>query len=269
MKNLKLTRPIAFLDIETTGVNKQNDRVIDICIIKIFPDGREEILDSLINPEIPIPSEATEINGIKDIDVQGKPTFKEFAPKIINFIDNCDLCGFNIIGFDLHLLESEFKRVGINYSNEGRKVIDVLRIYHKLEPRDLISAHLKYCGKVLENAHRAKVDVRATINVLESQLEKHDDIPYVSELHEFCNPKDPSWIDNEGKLIWYNNEAIINFGKHSGKTLEHIQKNELDYLQWIMSNDFSSDVKRIIENAINGDFPKIKSRINSDIRESI
>ena len=257
MEKLNLQRPLAVLDVETTGLNKQNDRVIDICIKKIFPNGKEELLDSLINPEMPIPSETTKINGIKDIDVQGKPTFKEFAPKIISFIDNCDWCGFNIIGFDLQLLESEFKRAEINYSNEGRKVIDVLRIYHKLEPRDLSSAHLKYCGKVLENAHRAKVDVRATINVLESQLEKHDDIPCdVSELHEFCNPKDPMWIDSEGKLKWNNGKAIINFGIHSGKTLENMQKNEVGYLKWIMNKDFFLDVKKIVSEAIKGNFPE-------------
>jgi len=259
MEKLNLQRPLAVLDVETTGLNKQNDRVIDICIKKIFPDGKEEILDSLINPEMPIPSEATEHNGIKDIDVQGKPTFKEFASTIINFIDNCDLCGFNIIKFDLHLLESEFKRAGIDYSSEGRKVIDVLRIYHNLEPRNLSSAHLKYCGEVFENAHRAKADVQATINVLKSQLENHDEIPCdISELHEFCNPKDPLWIDSEGKIKWNNGKAIINFGSHYGKTLEDMQKNEVGYLQWIMNKDFSLDVKSIIKDAINGDFPKMK-----------
>lgn len=258
MKKLNLKRPIAVIDIETTGINKQNDRIIEICITKVFPDGKEETLSSLINPEIPIPSDATEIHGIKDTDVQGKPTFKEFAPRIISFIDNCDWCGFNVIGFDLSFIESEFKRVEIDYSNEGRKVIDVMRIYHKLEPRDLSSAHLKYCGKALEKSHRANVDVKATINILESQLEKNGHLPCdVSELHEFCNPKDPSWIDNEGKIIWSNGKAIINFGGHMGKTLEDMQKNELGYLQWIISKDFSPEVKSIVEDAIKSKFPKL------------
>ncbi|MCD4666665.1 3'-5' exonuclease [archaeon] len=257
MKNLNLKRPIAVIDLETTGVDRQNDRIVEIGITKIFPDGKEEILDSLINPEIPIPSEATEIHGIKDTDVQGKPIFKEFAPKIISFIDNCDWCGFNLIGFDLYLLESEFKRAEINYSSEGRKVIDVMRIYHKLEPRDLSAAHLKYCEKTLENAHRVNADIKATIDVLESQLEKHKDLPRdVSELDEFCNPKDPSWIDSEGKIIWSNNEAVLNFSGHKGKTLEYMQKNEMGFLLWVMSKDFSSEVKMIVKNAIEGKFPK-------------
>ena len=132
-----------------------------------------------------------------------------------------------------------------------------MRIYHKLEPRDLSSAHLKYCGKALEKAHRADPDAKATINILDSQLEKHNDLPSnVSELHEFCNPKDPSWIDKEGKIIWNNGEAIIGFGQHKGKTLEYMQKDELSYLQWIIGKDFSNEVKSIVKDAISGEFPK-------------
>ena len=256
MKNLQLIRPIAFIDIETTGLSKQEDRIVEISITKVHLDGKEEILNSLINPEKPISHEATKIHGIRDEDVKGKPSFKEFALEVSNFIENCDLCGFNIIGFDLPFLEAEFKRVGIDYSNEGRKVIDVMRIYHKLEPRDLSSAHLKYCGSALENAHGAVTDVKATIDILDSQLEKHEDLPKtVSELHEFCNPQDPSWIDSEGKLSWSNGQAIINFGQYKGRTLEDMQKNNLDYLRWIFSADFSTKVKEIVRGAIEGKFP--------------
>ena len=257
MTNLQLTRPIAVIDIETTGLNKQEDRIVDICITKILPNGEEETLNSIINPTIPIPIKSTEIHGITDTDIQGKPTFKEFAPKIISFIDNCDLCGFNIIGFDSYVLESEFKRAGINYSNEGRKIIDVLRIYHKLEPRNLSSAHLKYCGTALEKAHRANTDVKATIKVLESQLEKHDDLPRdVSKLNDFCNPKNPSWIDDDGRFSWFEVIAFINFGKHKVKTIEDMHKNELDYLQWMIKEDFSHKVKDILKDAIRGKFPE-------------
>jgi len=156
MTNLQLTRPIAFIDTETTGLNNQEHRIVDICITKILPDGKEETLNSLINPTIPIPVESTEIHGITDADVQGKPTFKEFAQKIIDFIENCDLCGFNI-KFDLSFLESEFQRTGVTYSKEGREILDVQHIYYKLEPRDLSAAHLRYCGKPLEKAHGAQI----------------------------------------------------------------------------------------------------------------
>ncbi len=256
MKNLELSRPLAIIDLETTGINRQEDRIVEICIIKVSPNGKEEILESLVNPEVSIPIIATQFHGIKDVDVKEKPTFKELALEILNFIDNCDLCGFNIVGFDLYFLESEFKRAGVNYSAEGRKVIDVMKIYHKLEPRDLNSAHLKYCGKPLENTHRAHSDAKATINVLEAQLEKNNHLPSnVSELHEYCNPKDISWIDNEGKIIWDNSESTIGFGKHKGKTLNYMQKNELSYLQWMMDSDFSIEVKTIVKNAMNGEFP--------------
>lgn len=256
MTSLKLTRPIAFIDIGTTGLNTQQDRIIDICVIKIHPNGTEEKLNSVINPNIPISIESTQIHGITDTDVKGKPTFEEFAQKLIDFIDDCDLGGFGT-KFDLSFLESEFKRAGINYSREGRQIVDVQIIYHKLEPRDLNAAHLKYCGKPLENAHRAHIDVRATIDVLESQLRQHDILPRdISSLYEFCNPKDPTWIDDDGKFAWFEEKAIINFGAHRGKTLEFINKNHPDYFNWIISKDFSAEVKEIVKKAINGKFPE-------------
>lgn len=256
MTSLKLTRPIAVIDIETTGLNKQEDRIVDICVTKILPNGEEKTLNSLINPTIPIPFESTKIHGITDADVQGKPTFKEFAQKIINFIDKCDLCGFGI-KFDLAFLESEFKRAGVSYSEEGTEILDVQHIYYKLEPRDLSAAHLRYCGKPLENAHKAHVDVRATIEILESQLKQYDALPRdISGLRKFCNLKNPLWIDDDGKFTWSNGKTIINFGVHQGKTLEFISKDKPDYLKWILSTDFSSEVKNIVREAIEGKFPQ-------------
>jgi DNA polymerase-3 subunit epsilon len=256
MTSLKLTRPIVFIDIETTGLNTQQDRIVDICVIKLHPNGTEETLNSIINPNVSIPIRATQIHGITDTDVRGKPTFKEFAQKLIDFIDDCDLGGFGT-KFDLLILESEFKRAGINYSREGKQIVDVQIIYHKLEPRDLNAAHLKYCGKPLENAHRAHIDARATIDVLESQLEQHEILPRnISGLYEFCNPKDPAWIDDDGKFAWFEGKAIINFGAHKGKTLEFVSKNESSYFQWILNADFSAKVKDIAKDAINGKFPE-------------
>ena len=263
MTSLQLTNPIAFIDIETTGLNPQQDRIVDICVIKIHPNGTEEILNSLINPKISIPIESTRIHGIKDGDVKGKPTFEEFSKKLIDFIDKCDLGGFGI-KFDLSVLESEFKRAGINYSRDGKQIVDVQTIYHKLEPRDLNAAHLKYCGKPLENAHRAHIDARATINVLESQFGKHNILPRdILSLYEFCNPKDPTWIDEDGKFAWSEGKAIINFGSHRGKTLEFMYKNELGFLKWIIGKDFSAKVKEIVNNAINGKFPEPAKSENS------
>ena len=256
MTSLQLTRPIAFIDVETTGLNTQQDRIVDLCVIKIHPNGAEETLNSVINPNIPIPIESTQVHGITDADVKGKPTFAEFAQKLIDFIDNCDLGGFGT-KFDLLILESEFKRVGINYSREGKQIVDVQSIYHKLEPRDLSAAHLEYCGKSLENAHRAHIDVRAAIDVLESQLEQYNILPRdISSLYKFCNPRDSTWIDDDGKFAWSERKAIINFGTHRGKTLEFVSKNNYSYLQWIINGDFSAKVKDIARNAINGKFPE-------------
>jgi len=261
MKHLTLTKPMAVIDLETTGLNKQEDRIVDICVIKILPNGEEVTLKSLINPTMPIPPESTQIHGIKDEDIQGKPTFKEFAEKITNFIENCDLCGYGI-KFDFEILKSEFERVGIVFSKEGRVMLDVKDIYFKLEPRDLSSAYLKYCGKELEDAHRADNDVKATIKVLEAQLNQHDELPReISALKEFCNPKNPSWIDDDGKFAWSDGKSIINFGNHEGKTLEHMSKNEQSYLRWIISKDFSSEVKQIVNEAIDGRFPEPENDI--------
>ncbi|MBS3077746.1 3'-5' exonuclease [Candidatus Pacearchaeota archaeon] len=257
MTSLQLTRPIAFIDIETTGLNTQQDRIVEICVIKIHPNGAEETLNSVINPNVPIPIESTQIHGITDLDVKEKPTFKEFAPELIDFIDNCDLGGFGT-KFDLSVLESEFKREGIDYSKEGKQIVDVQIIYHKLEPRDLNAAHLRYCGKPLENAHRAHIDVRATIDVLESQLGQHNILPHdILGLYEFCNPKNPAWIDEDGKFAWSEGKAIINFrNKYKGRTLEFVSKNDSSYLQWIFNADFSAEVKEIANKAINGKFPE-------------
>jgi len=258
MTSLQLTRPIAFIDTETTGLNDQEERIIDICVIKILPSGEEETLHSLINPTIPIPVESTKIHGIVDADVQGKPTFKEFAQKILDFIENCDLCGFST-KFDLSFLESECKRAGVTYSKEGRCILDVQHIYYKTDPRDLGAAHLKYCGTPLENAHRAQSDVRATINVLEAQLNQHKELPRnVSGIHEFCNPKNPLWVDDEGKFIWSKGEATMNIGKYQGKTFEWVVQNDLSYFTWMIDADFSPEVKDIVGKAIKGEFPKKK-----------
>jgi len=256
--NLQLTKPLAFIDVETTGLNTQQDRIVDICVTKLHPDGKEETISSFINPGMPIPIESTQIHGITDDDVKGKPTFNELAPKLFDFIKDCDLGGFGIIKFDLSVLEYEFERVGIKYSKKGKQIIDVQNIYHKLEPRDLSAAHLRYCGKPFENAHKARADVRATIDVLESQLRQHVTLPRdISGLDEFCNPKDPTWIDDDGKFSWFKDNPIVNFGTHKGKTLEFMYKNEPDYLQWMIRKDFSTEVKRIAEDALKGKFPTI------------
>ena len=257
MTDLQLTRPIAFIDIETTGVNPQQDRIIEIGIIKIHPDGREEFLSSLINPDISIPPDAIKIHGITDADVTGKPYFREFASQLLEFIKDCDLGGFAINKFDLPLLEAEFQRAGLSYSRKEKLIVDVLTIYHKFEPRDLSAAYKKYCNKELGGAHRSEVDVRATVEVFKSQLEQHEKLPRdILGLHEFCNPKNSAWIDSDGKFAWFGEKVIITFSKYKGETLQDISKNSPDFLQWIISKDFSPEVKKIAEDALKGKFPE-------------
>jgi len=253
---LQLKRPLAFIDLETTGLNEREDRIVDICITKVFPNGEEQTLNSLINPTIPIPLESTKIHRIKDVDVQNKESFRDFAGKIITFLDNCDLCGFGM-KFDLAVLESEFRRIGISFTLDGRDVLDIQQIYFKMERRDLQAAHLKYCGKTFENAHSASADVKATIDILKSQLELYPELPdSIGDLRKFCRLKEPSWVDDEGKLAWYNGEMVINFSKdHKGKTLKAMVQENPGFLDWMMQKDFSPEVKTIISEAIKGNIP--------------
>ncbi len=257
IENLSFTNPIAFIDIESTGKNPKQDRIVEIAIIKIYSDGKEELLKLLINPGISIPPESIEIHGITDADILGKPSFEESASQILDFIKDCDIGGFAVKRFDLPFLESEFKRAGISHSFKEKQVIDVMTIYHNLEPRNLEAAYKKYCNKELKDAHRAEADIRAVIEILDSQLKLHEELPSdVSGLHEFCNPRDPNWVDSEGKFIWSGNNVTFNFGANHGKTFQEVLTENKDYFNWILNKDFSDEVKEIVENTLKGIFPK-------------
>ena len=256
--NLQLNRPLVFIDLETTGVETLIDRIVELSALKINPDNTEENITTRINPQIPIPPEAIAIHGITDNDVADKPTFKEYALTIRNFLDGCDLGGFNIKKFDLEILEAEFRRADVKFSKENRFILDVQTIYHKFDPRDLSAAHKKYCNKEIEKHHSAEHDVRATVDIFKSQLEIHKELPHnVSELHDFCNEKkSASWIDSKGKFIWIGNDAVMNFGSHRGKLLSYIVKNEPGFLEWMLTRDFLPDAKKIVSDALNGKFPQ-------------
>ena len=202
MKNLKLERPLTFIDVETTGLNTSYDRIVELTVLKIFPDGSEEQKSVRINPEVPIPPAATKIHGITDEDVAHEPPFRRYAKGMLSYLDGCDLAGFGIIRFDIPISSSEFKRAGVELDLEGRRVVDPLFIYHKLEPRDLATAYRTYCGKELEKAHTSAGDARASSEILDALLSVHSDLPSgMDQLHEFCHPREPDWIDDEGRLI--------------------------------------------------------------------
>jgi DNA polymerase-3 subunit epsilon len=256
--DIQLDKPIVFIDLETTGIETLIDRIVEFSALKINPNTTEESITMRINPQIPISPEAIAIHGITDNDVVDKPTFKEQALIIKNFLDNCDLGGFNIKRFDLEILEAEFKRADVKFSKENRSILDVQIIYHKFDPRDLPAAYKKYCNKEIEKHHSAEHDVRATVDIFKSQLETHKELPHnINELHDFCNErKSASWIDSKGKFIWIGNDAVLNFSQHKGKLLSDIAKNEPSFLNWILTKDFLSDTKEIVSDALNGKFPQ-------------
>ena len=199
---LKLDRPLAFFDIESTGTSPRGDRIIDMAITKIFPDGERRTYTYRVNPEMPIPEGSTRIHGITDDDVRESPTFKEIAEKVCELLDDSDLAGYNIVRFDVPMLQEEFKRAGVTFDTESRRMIDVQRIFHRKEPRDLSAALSFYCGEMHMGAHGAEDDVLATIRVLEGQYDKYNDLPTDPDaLHDYCNPKDPDWVDRTGRQV--------------------------------------------------------------------
>ncbi len=255
--DFEIKRPIVFFDLETTGVNYLQDRIIEISVAKLFPDKTSEIKTRRINPERPIPPETTTIHGIKDEDVKNEPTFKAISSSLFKYLENCDLGGYNILRFDLPLLTEEFKRSNIDFKLKDRAIIDVQTVFHKKEPRTLSAAYNFYCGKSLVNAHSSEADILATIEILNGQLMKYPDLPRdTSGLNDFCNPKDPNWIDDSGKFRWSGNEVVVGFGKNEGITLKNIATNSPDFLKWMINASFPDDAKEIAKKALMGEFPK-------------
>jgi DNA polymerase-3 subunit epsilon len=258
MKNLKLDRPLAFIDLETTGLKPYSDKIVELSILKVHPDGRKEYHSRRINPGIPIPPEATAVHGITDDDVADEHKFAQYAKSIRDFLEGCDIAGFNVISFDLPCLESELARAGIEFSRQGRYLIDSKTIYHQREPRDLQAAYKKYCGKEMKNAHVAKEDAKASAEILEGQLEMYQDLPRdVAGLCALCYKVEENYIDADGKFIWSEGEAVCNFGKkHRGRKLKDIAVEDPGYLSWVAGADFSVEVRKIAINSLDGEFPQ-------------
>jgi DNA polymerase-3 subunit epsilon len=251
---LNLKRPIVFFDLETTGLNTTTDRIIEICVIKLHPDGSREIKTRRVNPTIPISIESSEITGITDEDVKDSPLFRQLAKGIAEFMTGCDISGYNILRFDIPMLVEEFKRVDVDFDMSEIEVIDVQRIYHKKEPRTLEAALKFYCNEELSGGHAAEIDVEATIKVLAGQLEKYDDLSDdVSEVAKFG--KDARWVDNAGRLHWKGDDISIGFGRKQGMLVKDLLRNDRGYVDWILKGEFPSDTKAILREAIQGNFP--------------
>ena len=264
LKNLKLERPMAFIDLETTSNRYYADRIIEFSVLKIWPDGTEKYKTRRVNPQMPISAEATTKHGITNADLEGEPTFRQLAKGICEFLESCDLSGFNILEFDLPLLECEFERVGIKFSRDSRQIVDSMVIFHMKVPfdpnnrRNLEAAYFKYCGKELANAHSADSDVKASAEVLDGQLEMYRDLPRDAEsLCAVCLKGRENYIDVQGKLVWVDGDAVCNISKeHKGRRLKDIATDSPGFLEWILNRDFSPQVKDIVTNALNGEFPR-------------
>lgn len=263
--NFNLTKPIIFFDLETTGINFQNDRIVEICVAKISPGGEMEVKTKKINPERHIPLESSEIHGIYDEDVKDAPTFKSLSSSFILYLEGCDLAGYNIKRFDIPLLTEEFKRAGLDFDTTGRNLIDMQTIYHKREPRTLSAAYKYFCKEELVNAHSAEADVIASIDVLKGQFEMYTDLPTnMEELNEYCNQKEPSWIDGTGKFRWREGEAIVSFSKHSGTTIKDLAEREPGFFKWMIKASFQKDAVEIAKNALIGKFPQKPEKADSE-----
>ncbi len=251
---LNLERPIVFFDLETTGVNIPVDRIVELSMLKVMPDGSEEELYSLINPQMHIPESSTAVHGISDEKVKDAPTFADLARRIAGFIEGADLGGYNCNKFDVPLLVEEFLRVDLPVDFKSRRIVDVQVIFHKREQRTLSAAYRFYCGRDLDNAHSASADTRATYAVLRGQLGKYTDLPNdIKALDEYTSYH--KLVDFAGRLVM-NEEGkeVINFGKYKGRIAEEVLRSDNSYYDWIMKSDFSRDTQR--------EFMKIKIRID-------
>ena len=255
---MKLDRPLVVFDLETTGLFPKRDRIIELGAIKVTPDGAEEERCWLLNPGVPIPPEATKIHGISDADVKDCPTFAERAEEIYMFFYGCDLSGFNSDRYDIPCLEEELARAGLNLGASSRQCVDVQRIYHRMEPRDLTAAVRFYLGRDHAGAHGAAADARATLDVLKAQMGRYADLPKeTAALSDFLAPRDPNTIGRNRELMWRDGELYVNFGKKKGELLRALVYREQNYLRWILKGDFDTEVKAVVRDLLeNGCLPK-------------
>lgn len=244
--NLELSKPLAFFDLETTGLNIATDRIVEISIVKIMPNGDKEVKTKLINPTIPIPKEVSLVHGITDEDVKDKATFKEVAHELAKFIEGCDLAGYNSNRFDIPLLAEEFLRAEIDFDVNKRNLIDVQNIFHKMEKRTLSAAYKFYCEKELTDAHSAEADTTATYEILEAQIGRYEELKGDAKfLSEFSTVTKN--VDLLGRIV-YNKDGVevFNFGKHKGKPVIEILEKEPGYYAWMMNGDFPLYTKKVL-----------------------
>ncbi len=240
---LQLSRPLAVIDLETTGINLSTDRIVEIAIVKVMPDGERKQKRRLLNPEMPIPQGATDVHGISNEMVKDAPTFKQVANEIKQYLDNCDLCGYNSNRFDIPMLTEEFLRAGLNFDFKDRKLVDVQKVFHMMEQRTLSAAYKFYCDKILENAHSAEADAIATYEVLEAQVIRYPQLGNTVDSILKC-VGDDLVVDFARRMIFTNGVETFNFGKFKGRPVAEVLKAEPQYYDWMMKGDFPLHTKQ-------------------------
>jgi DNA polymerase III subunit epsilon len=247
---LQLTRPLAFIDLETTGINISTDRIVELAIVKILPDGEQQVKRKVINPQMPISAASSEVHGITDEMVKDAPSFKQVANEVKQFLENCDLGGYNSNRFDIPILVEEFLRSGLEFNIEGRKMVDAQKVFHLMEQRTLSAAYKFYCGKTHEGAHSAQHDALATWEVLEAQVERYPNIGNTVEtITKFTGEDD--FVDFARRFIKVDGVEIFNFGKHKGKQVTEVLKTEPQYYDWMMKGDFAMHTKQKLTEILN------------------
>jgi DNA polymerase-3 subunit epsilon len=257
-QNMKLPKSLVIIDLETTGTWIEKDKIVEIGMIKIAVDGTRHEYIKRVNPGMPIPPNVMFIINITDEDVKDKPSFKDIANDVLSFIGDSDIAGFNVLRFDLPLLEREFYDAGLSFSWRNRDIYDAQKVYHIHEKRDLMAAYLLYCGKKLENAHSALSDAEAAVDILDAQIKRYGDerkgIESLKDLNYECAS---DYFDKERKFCWWNGELYPTFGKHGRKKhIKDIVTDDREYLEWILTKDFSTEIKTMIKNALDGQFPE-------------
>jgi len=247
---LQLTRPLAIIDLETTGVNLGSDRIVEIAIVKIIPDGKKQIKRKLINPEIPISAASTEIHGITNEMVKDAPSFRQVANEMKQFLDHCDLAGYNSNRFDIPMLAEEFLRIGMEFEGKGRKLLDVQKIFHMMEQRTLSAAYRFYCNKELEGAHGAEADASATWDVLVAQVVRYPQLGNNIDTILKHIGEEPV-VDFARRFVMENGVEVFNFGKYKGRSVADVLKAEPQYYDCIMKGDFPLHTKQKLTEIFN------------------
>ena len=253
--SLQILHPLAIIDLETTGIDLATDKIVEIAIVKLMPDGSTQRKRKLINPQKPIPATSSNVHGITDEMVKDAPTFKQVANEIKQFLQHCDLGGYNSNRFDIPMLVEEFLRAGLEFSMDGRKLIDVQKIFHLMEQRTLGAAYKFYCNKILDNAHTAEADAAATLEILHAQIERYPQLGLTLESILNCIGEEDC-VDFARRMVLVNGVEIFNFGKHKGKSVIEVLKIEPQYYDWMMKGDFPLNTKQKLTEIFNRTFLK-------------